>query len=715
MYKKILLIALLFTAVSLFARPYVIINEFRYDTPGTDTNCYIELKGTPGASLDSIKVLGINGNGGSEFGLINLSGKVIPADSYFVLAQSAAVPNYDTVSSLLDYQNGPSDNILVVYDSVGIGSRVVLDAVTYGLPSGSDTVFRGEIWPTYDVAPLADGTYYAFMGRHSNADIGNNYFDFAHFMEKTPGYANPAKLDTTIYGIQYATSGISPLNTKTVSIQSAVITAVFSADSGLVFIAQSSGPWNSIVIKGDIGEGNYSVGDSIMLYHGLVFERYGRTEIRSPGTEGISIYSGSIAASKISIAEVDEPYEAVLVKIDSLTAATAPDGNGEWKAVNALGDTLVIDNYATYTVPPTGGMISSITGVIDYTFGVYKLEPRDSNDIVRGYNLYGTVGLADNPADSSGSVLYIVELGVYDTTDASGAYSFGFIENGDYTIIATHTGYLPDTLNATVSASDKQTDFNLAKSTLYDLSGMIGLGDDPADSSGTIVRLDEYAYYDTTDAHGNYQFSSIPAGTYHIIASHTGYVTDTITAVFSGVETFDLTLDLIPTYSLDGIVSLSDAPADSSGTVVFLYELSLYDTTNARGYYLFSGIPAGSYTLISSHDGYKSDTSDVNFVGSLSFNVYLEKLSGIEEEPVKKISDVLSSPSGLSFIYNKETDSRTVIKMYDLTGRTVFTKDVYSGTGVYKVYVDKKLAKGVYFISVEGEAKPYMKKVFLIN
>ncbi|MDD3804463.1 MAG: hypothetical protein PHW02_08800, partial [bacterium] len=581
----------IFTLLSLlvFARPFVIINEFMYDNAGTDTNCYVELKGTPGASLDSVKIFVINGNGGSTDDMLDLGGYVIPADSYFVIAQSTNVANYDiSVGTVADYQNGTCDNILLVYDSVGLASRVTLDAVTYGLPSGSDTVFRGLVWPTYDVTPLADGSYFAYMGRHNSAMIGNNYYDYAHFMEKTPGVANPAKLDTSIYGIQYTTdiSGNSPLNTKTVSCQSIVITAKFFADSMLYYGAQSDGAWNGVAIKGNIGPDTFEIGDTVLLYHGLVFERYNRTEIRSPGMERTSLSPITLAINptKIEVSEALEPYEGVLVKFDSIIVVTSQDGNGEWRCTNFSGDTLVIDNLASYTVPSVGDTLKSITGILDYSFGVFKLQPRNTDDIeyLVVYNWSGKVSLSDAPADSSGTIVTIRELAIADTTDIHGSFAFTSVPEDTYTMVFEHTGYITDSLTFFLSGGTI-TNFTLNKFPTYTLSGYVGLNDNPADSSGTIISLEDslLAFLDTTDASGFYEINEIPAGTYTLIISKPYYERDSLEIIISANYPYTTNLDRM-TGTLWGYAGLNDNPADSSNTFVSVDGYAYSDTTGTN-------------------------------------------------------------------------------------------------------------------------------------
>jgi len=63
------------------------------------------------------------------------------------------------------------------------------------------------------------------------------------------------------------------------------------------------------------------------------------------------------------------------------------------------------------------------------------------------FDVRGKVGLSDNPPDSAGSMVQIVETGVTDTTDQTGSFLFENVGGGHYIFRITHPGYLPlDTL-----------------------------------------------------------------------------------------------------------------------------------------------------------------------------------------------------------------------------------------------------------------------------
>ena len=155
----------------------ITINEIYYDTPGADSGCYTELFGPGMTSLDGFTLVGVNGNGGFDYAVIDLAGQTIPSDGFFVIGDNADVPNVDLVDTLANLQNGP-DNLELRYNGITI------DAVGYGELNG--WVFTGEWLPTSDV----DNGH--SIGRYPDGqDTDNNQADFNDYDTLTPGTANP--------------------------------------------------------------------------------------------------------------------------------------------------------------------------------------------------------------------------------------------------------------------------------------------------------------------------------------------------------------------------------------------------------------------------------------------------------------------------------------------------------------------------------------------
>ncbi len=88
------------------------INELRIDQPGSDNDEYFELAGSAGTSLDGLTYLVIgDGAGGSGVieAVVDLAGQSIPADGFFLTAESSFTLGTPDLTAFLNFEN--SDNV----------------------------------------------------------------------------------------------------------------------------------------------------------------------------------------------------------------------------------------------------------------------------------------------------------------------------------------------------------------------------------------------------------------------------------------------------------------------------------------------------------------------------------------------------------------------------------------------------------------------------
>lgn len=157
-----------------------LISELFYDAVGSDDGkSFVELYGTPGASLDGLRLEVVNGADGVVVTALTLSG-VFPGNGLFVLADrtAAGVSSVAEADLLLDFdiQNGP-DSLLLR------SATQLLDAVGFG-DFGPTDVFAGEGSPAADVPAGA-----SLARSFANADSGDNAADFGELAVPTPGSA----------------------------------------------------------------------------------------------------------------------------------------------------------------------------------------------------------------------------------------------------------------------------------------------------------------------------------------------------------------------------------------------------------------------------------------------------------------------------------------------------------------------------------------------
>jgi hypothetical protein len=121
-------------------------------------------------------------------------------------------------------------------------------------------------------------------------------------------------------------------------------------------------------------------GDEVRLT-GTVAEYNDLTEILDV-TEFEILSSGHTMNPMVVTLDMDmELYESCLITVENVTVTNADLGYGEWLVSDGTND-LVVDDAADYFyTPELDEEFSSITGVLEYSFGAFKLEPRIASDL----------------------------------------------------------------------------------------------------------------------------------------------------------------------------------------------------------------------------------------------------------------------------------------------------------------------------------------------
>ena len=189
----------------------------------------------------------------------------------------------------------------------------------------------------------------------------------------------------TISEIQTTTApdGASPLDGVLVE-TSGIVTGVVTNTSGAVtsfFIQDGTGAFSGIYVFGAPAV-PVAMGDDVTLV-GRVDEFNSLTEI--VGLLSVTVNSNGNpqpAAENLNATDASqEEWEGVLVRVADIECMHLPDmsNNFQWLGSSWQGDILV--NDLMYDSTPTVGTFYSVTGVINFTFGEWKVEPRMASDI----------------------------------------------------------------------------------------------------------------------------------------------------------------------------------------------------------------------------------------------------------------------------------------------------------------------------------------------
>lgn len=416
----------------------LVINEIDYDQPGTDSAEFVEIRnnGDTPADLSGWTLEFINGNGVVVYDTIALPVVSLASGDYYVVcANAATVANCD-----LDdgpdtnfIQNGSPDAVALLFNGT------LIDTVSYegdtGAPytegSGAGLVDDG-VSATQSISRCPDGT-----------DTNQNNLDFV-LANSTPGTANdctpppPPEMCsdpfTPIYDVQ-GNGAASPLVGMEVSIEGVVV-GDFQNNA-----SPDSGDLNGFYVQDPTGEGDTATSDGVFVYapggmdvsvgdgvrvRGSVSEFNGLTEIGASQIWSCST-GNTVAPTALSlpVTNVDdfEAYEGMYVTFPQAlviseyfnfdrfgeivltserhltpTAEFEPGSPQEMQAVqDFLLDKITLDDGRTNQNPdpaihPDGNVfdlnnlfrggdtVANVTGVMDYAFGLYRIQPTQGAD-----------------------------------------------------------------------------------------------------------------------------------------------------------------------------------------------------------------------------------------------------------------------------------------------------------------------------------------------
>lgn len=200
----------------------------------------------------------------------------------------------------------------------------------------------------------------------------------------------------------------------------AIVTATLDQLS-VVSVQDGTSPFSGIIIKVAAGDGldAWKLGDSVVINSAYVYEDFGMTTLSAVGkANSQKISSGhnlpkpimKISPDSVNLKAFNssEVYEGMLMEFDSVYVvynnADSPLTYGEWVVGYDISrkSGLRVDDQSNYIDQNFGSdtlkrhqLLKYMRGILFYTFGNYKLEPRDKNDIDGYKTIYAGI---ENPA-----------------------------------------------------------------------------------------------------------------------------------------------------------------------------------------------------------------------------------------------------------------------------------------------------------------------------
>ncbi|NMO14248.1 hypothetical protein HPC49_07960 [Pyxidicoccus fallax] len=243
----------------------------------------------------------------------------------------------------------------------------------------------------------------------------------------------------------------------------------------------------------------------------------------------------------------------------------------------------------------------------------------------------GTVTLDDGESPEG---VEVEDLDTEDTVlaDAQGRFTLENLKAGSRTLMAVHPGYEVQQLEVEVKRG-KTTDISITlKRIKHKVSGTIQL-EGASSHEGITVTLEDTAFSTTTDAQGRFVFEGVAPDVYFLVASKDGYEERTsVLGVTEDTVVEPWTLSAIADPSLLGFVFLTDNASPVGVTLAL--EGTAYRTTidDESGYFGFTNVPPGDYTLVVSKQGYITETRAVTVGGDVwAYNFSLQPDTGLVE------------------------------------------------------------------------------------
>ncbi len=336
---------------------------------------------------------------------------------------------------------------------------------------------------------------------------------------------------TSIYDIQHTVdpSGDSPLNGQTVTIEGVVTAANYNG----FFVTDAAGPWNSIYVYTDAAGCAVEDGDGVTVT-GVVDEYFNMTEITQSGDAtpvqvscSITSSGNAYAALPLStVAVAQEQYESVLVSAAAVDVISL-GSYGMWTVDDGSGPVPIDDDMDYLYVPAVADSLSSMTGVVVYSFDEFKINPRFSSDIVPAdpsphYALFGDIVTMNGSLDVLGDHYVEIQNGKIVSISGTAPSGVQVVNTGGLIfpgLIDAHNhpqynvlGHIPFT-QTFVDRADWQddpmyTDFNSQYYGIRDFGGddaqlenIWKLAEVRAMAAGTTMIQGSNTYYHSADSH----------------------------------------------------------------------------------------------------------------------------------------------------------------------------------------------------------------------
>ena len=227
------------------------------------------------------------------------------------------------------------------------------------------TLETGNTWVTSSAIPAQTGGTTVYYKIEAIDDQTDNSF--------SAEYSYTVAAGITIHMIQ-GEAAASPYLGQIVT-TSGIVTGL--AYNGY-YLQDGAGAWNGIWVY---DPSNSPAQGDMVTVTATVAEYYDLTELSGVTAFNIDSNGNTLPEpTVITTVGLTEEFEGVLVRVVGATCTEADTGDGEWSVDDGSGAMIIHDQMLSgYT--PTAGYTYDVTGIGDYNYGAYKLEPRYEADV----------------------------------------------------------------------------------------------------------------------------------------------------------------------------------------------------------------------------------------------------------------------------------------------------------------------------------------------
>ena len=224
---------------------------------------------------------------------------------------------------------------------------------------------------------ISSTTYiaYEYLG---SANSGSTWeIDNIKITEGSAPPPPPPGIDSvSIYDIQFNnnTNGASNYEGSQVY-TGGIVTAV--RDDSSFYLTSGSGAWSGVYVYSN--DYLLSVGDSVVL-DAEVDEYYELTELKNVTNLQVISSGNTFSPSYCNTAAANsEEFEGCFVEVSNAICNNDNAGFGEWIVNDGSGDLIIDDLFFAFT--PILNQSYSVKGVVTFSYGAFKLLPRNGSDV----------------------------------------------------------------------------------------------------------------------------------------------------------------------------------------------------------------------------------------------------------------------------------------------------------------------------------------------